>query len=75
MIKSFGKINTVLLTDICTSFESTSRFKLTKETNYKPGFLLVEVDDTSINVTNYIFTQNIIIKENKFKNTLKKKVF
>ena len=56
MIKSFGKINTSLLTDICTSFESTSSFKLTKETNYKPGFLLVEVDDTSINATNYIFT-------------------
>ena len=56
MIKSFGKINTVLLIDICTSFESTSSFKLTKETNYKPGFLLVEVDDTSINATNYIFT-------------------
>ena len=43
--------------------------------NFKPGFLLVEVDDTSINVTNYTFTQNIIIRENEFQKTLTKKVF
>ena len=54
---------------------STTPRSTFNDANYKPGFLLVEVDDTSINVTNYTFTQNIIIRENEFQKTLTKKVF
>ena len=44
------------------------------DANYKPGFLVAEVDDTSINVTNYSFTSNGIVKQKEFQKTLKKKV-
>ena len=52
---------------------STTPKNTFQDANYKPGFLVAEVDETSINVTNYSFTQNGIVRENEFQKTLKKK--
>ena len=39
-----------------------------------PGFLMAEINDDNIVVTNYLFNSGEIVKENEFKKILKKKI-